>query len=64
MDINLRILKTADAGFEAAFAQLLARAQTADPEVEVRVRAILDDVRTRGDAALLDYTRQFDRREA
>ncbi|MEK7261050.1 MAG: histidinol dehydrogenase, partial [Pseudomonadota bacterium] len=29
-----------------------------------RVRAILDDVRTRGDAALLDYTRQFDRREA
>ena len=28
------------------------------------MRAILDDVRTRGDAALLDYTRQFDRREA
>ena len=64
MSINLRILKTADPGFDAAFAQLLARAQTADPEVEVRVRAILDDVRTRGDAALLDYTRQFDRREA
>ncbi|MBI3575770.1 MAG: histidinol dehydrogenase [Gammaproteobacteria bacterium] len=64
MTLNLRILKTVDAGFEAAFAQLLARAQTADPQIETRVRAILDDVRTRGDAALLDYTRQFDRREA
>ena len=64
MGVNLRILKTVEPGFDAAFAQLLARAQTADPEVEVRVRTILDDVRTRGDAALLDYTRQFDRREA
>ncbi|MEK7262198.1 MAG: histidinol dehydrogenase [Pseudomonadota bacterium] len=64
MDINLRILKTTEPGFDAAFAQLRARAQTADPEVEARVRAILDDVRARGDAALLDYTRQFDRREA
>jgi len=64
MDINLRILKTADAGFEAAFAQLLARTQAPDPEIEARVRAIVEDVRARGDAALLDYTRQFDRREA
>ncbi len=63
MSVNLRILKTVEPGFEAAFVQLLARAQTADPEVEVRVRAILDNVRTRGDAALLDYTRRFDRRE-
>ncbi len=63
MKINLRILNTTDAGFEAAFAQLLARAQTADPQIETRVRAILDDVRTRGDGALLDYTRQLDRRE-
>lgn len=62
--LKLRVLSTRDAGFEAAFAQLLARAQTADPQIETRVRAILDDVRTRGDAAVLDYTRQFDRRTA
>lgn len=62
MTINLRILKTADGGFEAAFARLLTRAQSADPEIETRVRAILEDVRARGDAALLDYTRQYDRR--
>ncbi len=64
MSINLRILKTTEPGFEAAFAQLLARTQATDPQIETRVRAILDDVRTRGDAAVLDYTRQFDRRTA
>ena len=64
MTINIHILNSDDPGFDAAFAALRARAQTADPGVEIRVRAILDDVRTRGDAALLDYTRQFDRREA
>jgi histidinol dehydrogenase len=64
MSINLRILKTTEPGFDAAFAQLLARSQTSDPQIETRVRAILDDVRTRGDAAVLDYTRRFDRREA
>ena len=32
-----------------------------DRLVESRVDAILADVRTRGDAAVLDYTRQFDR---
>lgn len=60
--LKLRVLSTRDAGFEAAFTQLLARAQAPDPQIETRVRAILDDVRTRGDAAVLDYTRQFDRR--
>ena len=64
MSISLRILKTTEPGFEAVFAQLLARSQTPDPQIETRVRAILDDVRTRGDAAVLDYTRRFDRREA
>ncbi|MDD6181182.1 MAG: histidinol dehydrogenase [Desulfovibrionaceae bacterium] len=31
-----------------------------DNSVEEKVRGILDDVRARGDAALLDYTRRFD----
>ena len=62
--LKLRVLSTRDAGFEAAFAQLLARTQVPDPQIETRARAILDDVRTRGDDALLDYTRQFDRSTA
>jgi histidinol dehydrogenase len=64
MKIDLRILKTSDPGFEADFARLLDRSEVTDPTVEADVRAIVDDVRTRGDAALLDYTRKFDRNPA
>ncbi len=64
MSINLRILKTTEPGFETALSALLVRAQGTDPEIEARVRAIVDDVRARGDSALLEYTRRFDRREA
>ncbi len=60
--LGIRLLRTADAGFRAAFEQLLARAQSTEPEVESTVRQILDDVRKRGDAALLEYTRRYDRR--
>jgi len=61
MKIELRILSTADPAFEAELERLLDRAQEAGTEVETTVRAILADVRTRGDAALLEYTRRFDR---
>lgn len=37
---------------------------TAPPEAEAAVRAILDDVRARGDAAVLDYARRWDWPEA
>ena len=60
-EINLRLLSTRDAGFEREFDRLLDRAQEAGTEVEATVRAILADVRTRGDDALLEYTRRFDR---
>ncbi len=62
--LNLRILDTADPGFEEAFAGLLRRAPQAAAEVESAVRAILAEVRARGDAALLEFTRRFDRLEA
>jgi histidinol dehydrogenase len=62
--LGVRLLRTADAGFRASFEQLLARSQSADPEVEATVRQILEAVRTRGDAALLDFTRKYDRRAA
>jgi histidinol dehydrogenase len=54
-------LNSQDPGFEAALARLLDWDQTTDPAIESVVRDILADVRTRGDAALLDYTERFDR---
>ena len=61
MKIALRTLDSADAGFRAAFAQLLDRAQQLDQKVEGVVRDVITDVRTRGDGALVEYTAKFDR---
>jgi histidinol dehydrogenase len=58
--VNIRVLRSADADFRAAFARLLDRAQSATAEVEPQVRAIIEAVRARGDAALLEYTARFD----
>ncbi|HEY5683217.1 MAG TPA: histidinol dehydrogenase [Sulfuricaulis sp.] len=60
----MRQLKTGDPGFDREFARLLDRAQTVDPKIEATVKEIVADVRARGDAALLEYTRRFDRRDA
>ncbi|KND21047.1 histidinol dehydrogenase [Pannonibacter phragmitetus] len=54
-------LSTADADFETRFKDLLAGKREASEDVDQVVRAILDDVRTRGDAAVVDYTNRFDR---
>lgn len=56
----MRKLNTQDASFAADLAAL--RQFDADGEAEVhdRVRAILQDVRQRGDAAVLEYTAKFD----
>ena len=64
MSVRLRTLKSVDAGFAAALASLLAYSAEADEAIETSVAAILADVRTRGDAAVLDCTRRFDRIEA
>jgi len=53
-------LNTADAGFEAAFAQRLHWSADTDAAIEQRVADILADVQKRGDAAVLDYTQRFD----
>jgi histidinol dehydrogenase len=55
-------LNSRDAGFDAALEKLLDWEQTADVAVETVVRDIINDVRMRGDAALLEYTQRFDRR--
>ncbi len=54
-------LDVTDPGFATAFEQLVwaKREQVAD--VDGQVMAILDDVRLRGDAAVIEYTRRFDR---
>ncbi len=59
--MKLRRLATRDAGFEAELAALTRHAALQDPAVQESVRAILADVRVRGDEAVLDYTRKFDR---
>jgi len=61
MTLALRTLNTAESGFRAAFTALLDRAQGLDAKVEGVVREVIGAVRTRGDAALLDYTTRFDR---
>ena len=57
----LPTLRTADADFEARFAQRLQWSAQTDEAIEQRVAQLLNDVRDRGDLALLEATRQFDR---
>ena len=61
--MKLRRLSTADEGF-AAQLEALRFAGARDDAVEQTVRDILADVRARGDAALLEYARRFDRARA
>ena len=60
MPVQIRQLDTSAAGFEAEFAKLRHWSEEADQAIEERVAAILADVKTRGDAAVLEYTRRFD----
>jgi histidinol dehydrogenase len=62
--MKLRLLDTRDPTFEAAFGPLVAIDSAVDREIERRAEAIVDDVRARGDAALLEYTNRFDRMNA
>jgi histidinol dehydrogenase len=58
--LNLRQLDTTAADFEAEFERLRHWSAEEDASIEQRVADILADVRTRGDAAVLDYTARFD----
>ena len=57
-------ISTRDADFDGRLATLLAFESTQDARIEAAVAAILDDVRKRGDAAVLEYTRRFDQVDA
>ena len=54
-------LSTSDRDFESAFQALLAGKREASEDVDQTVRAIIADVRARGDAALLELTQRLDR---
>jgi histidinol dehydrogenase len=62
--LEIRRLDTRDAGFDAEFSRLLDRAPDANREVAASVAQIIDDVRHRGDSAVLEYTERFDRNGA
>ncbi len=52
---------TTTLNFEAGFLNLLNQARETTETVDRAVTAIIADVRTRGDAALIEYTSRFDR---
>ena len=58
--VAMRELDTTAADFEAAFASALHWSADTDRAIEARVAEIVDDVRVRGDAAVLEYTARFD----
>ena len=62
--MKLRRLKTTDGAFDAKLDALTRYEAAQDDAVEATVRAIIADVRKRGDAAVLEYTRKFDRLQA
>jgi histidinol dehydrogenase len=56
----IRLLRTAELSAAGVVAALARPPALADPDVVARVAAIVDEVRRRGDAALLDFTKRFD----
>ncbi len=56
----MRRLATTQADFDTQLSQLLAFEAAQDPQVDATVAAILADVKARGDAAVLEYTKKFD----
>ena len=59
--IDIRQFSTRDGDFNARLDALLAFENAQDKSVDAAVASILENVAVRGDAALIDYTRQFDR---
>ncbi|MHB8352870.1 MAG: histidinol dehydrogenase [Burkholderiales bacterium] len=62
--MKLRRFNSVAPDFDVALAQLTAFESAQDPAVDEAVAGIVAEVRQRGDAALLEYTRRFDRWQA
>jgi len=61
--ITIRKMMSGDVNFDADLATLLDRRMIEDENLNKVVSDILADVRRRGDEAVLDYTRRFDKRD-
>jgi len=61
--MDIRQLDSRDGDFDSQLEQLLAWESVADNQVEATVAEILQQVRSRGDAAVIEYTNRFDRRQ-
>ena len=59
--LKIRRLDSRQGGFDAQLQDVLSFDSSTDAEIHERVKSIVDRVRKEGDAALIDYTRQFDR---
>ena len=59
--VTLTRLDSTQPDFQARLARLLQFDDAADAAIEQTVAGILHDVKTRGDAAVLEYTERFDR---
>ncbi len=59
--VNIKRLSTEQADFAAALDALLDRRMIEDPQTSKVVADILHEVRLRGDEALVEYSRRFDR---
>ena len=56
----MNVLRHSDPDFAARLDTLAAASSLFDPVIEERTRAIVEDVRARGDAALTEFTERFD----
>src|SRR6266704_2479569 len=56
----MKVVRYTDADFSQKLSELAASSSLFDPVIEERTRAILEQVRTEGDAALLELTDRFD----
>ena len=63
-NLSIRRLDSAEPGFADALRQVLAFEASEDEAIDRAAADILADVRKRGDDAVLEYTRRFDRVEA
>ncbi len=64
MSMNIRRFSTRDSDFDKNLKDLLAFETAQDDSIDVVVANILKDVKTRGDAAVLEYTNRFDKTNA
>ena len=62
--LKIRRLSTQDAGFQSELRTLLAFESAQDASIDATVADILDNVKRRGDAAVLEYTSKFDKLDA